>query len=128
MKKFIVILLTTVFGLSLNSCNPFTDSKAIVNVKVTKAGVAQEGISVYMFTSSKWNQTDKRYPTYCSKQIITDSEGVAMFDLATMDLELTETQSTFYFATFDKDGKKITGKTACTIKKGETVDKELKIE
>ena len=128
MKKFIVILLTAVFGLSLNSCNPFTDSKAIVNVKVTKAGVPQADITVYMFTSSTWNKQEKQLPTYSSKQIITDSECIAVFDLATMDLELTETQSTFFFATFSEDGKKITGQTACTIKKGETKDLTIDIK
>ena len=49
------------------------------------------------------------------------------FELGDMDLEIIDSQTTLYFATF-KDGTEImTGQTAVTIKKGETKQATIRL-
>ena len=86
----------------------------------------QSGISVYMFDESKWTM-DIREPLFAAKTVITDASGIATFELGDMDLEIIDSQTTLYFATF-KDGTEImTGQTAVTIKKGETKQATIRL-
>ena len=55
----------------------------------------------------------------------TNKEGIAIFELGRLDLEVIDSQSTFYFATFAEDEKTIIGSTAVTIKSGDKKDVEI---
>ncbi|MBO5619411.1 MAG: hypothetical protein J5902_05435 [Paludibacteraceae bacterium] len=127
MKKILFALLAAVLTLSFAGCTPAT--KATVNVKVTnKLGLAQNGVSVYMFDASSWNQSASfRTPFYKDKVSVTGEDGIAIFELDRMDLELTDSQTTLYFATFAEDNKTITGQTAVTIKSGETKEATIRL-
>ena len=124
MKKYLVILLTAVFGLLLTGCTQAT--RATINVKVTKLLIPQSGVSVYMYNSSKWNNSESfRIPFHATKVSVTNKEGIAIFELGRLDLEVIDSQSTFYFATFAEDEKTIIGSTAVTIKSGDKKDVEI---
>lgn len=126
MKKFLMILAAVVLSLSLTSCGD-KKSSATVKVKVVNAlGAPQSAETVYMFDATKWNQESFRDPFHANKQAVTESDGVATFELReTFDLDVIDSQTALYFATFDKD-KKITGETAVTIKKGETKEATIR--
>lgn len=126
MKKFLFILMAAVLSLSFAGCTPGT--KATVNVKVTKLGIAQSGVSVYMFDASSWNQSASfRTPFYKDKVSVTGDDGIAVFELNRGDLELIDSQTTLYFATFASDNKTITGQTAVTVKSGDTKEATIRL-
>ena len=126
MKKILVILLTAVFGLSLVGCSQ--TPKSTVNVKVTKLGLPQSAVSVYMFKATKWNQSEAfRVPIHKDKVSVTGSDGVAVFELRSTDLELIDSQTTLYFATFADDEETITGQTAVTVKSGEVKEATIRL-
>lgn len=128
MKKFLIIMLAAVMGLSLTACQS-GKADATVKVKVVSLlGIPQAGESVYMFKATTWNHsTSFRTPLHKHKVAVTDQDGVATFELQeTFDLEIIDSQTTLYFATFDKDGQTIKGQTAVTIKKGETKEATIR--
>ena len=129
MKKILVIMLTTVFGLMLAGCNGTKKADATVNIKVVSTlGIPQSGESVYMFKATTWNHSESfRQVFHKDKVSVTNSEGVAVFELReAFDLEIVDSQTTLYFATFEQDGKTIKGQTAVTIKSGETKDATIR--
>ena len=92
-----------------------------MEVQVVKSYVPQSGVSVYMFDDISWNSsTSFRTPILADKTVITDNAGIATFELRDTDLNFVDSQTTFYFATFEDGTDKITGQSAITIKKGET--------
>ena len=119
MKNFIrIFFISTIFTLGLNSCEKESD-KATVKVKVTQNGQPQSGITVYMFSKNQSPDTDFFTPFYARRQSITENDGIATFELQdTFDLEIINEQTTLYFGVFD--GDKLLGRSALTIKKGET--------
>ena len=117
--------MTVVFGLSFTSCEGI-GGKTTVEVQVIKDNMPQSGMSVYMFDNTNWTM-DIRQPLFADKTVITDASGIATFELGDMDLEINDSQTTLYFATF-KDGTEImTGQTAVTIKKGETKQATIRL-
>ncbi|MBQ7648898.1 MAG: hypothetical protein IJS92_07490 [Paludibacteraceae bacterium] len=129
MKKILIMLLAAVFGLSLTGCNSDSKSDATVKVKVVDLlGLPQSGETVYMFKAQKWDQGESfREVTFKDKSAVTDNNGVATFELReAFDLEIIDSQTTLYFATFGNDGKTIKGQTAVTVKKGETKEATIR--
>ena len=67
MKKFIIVLLAAVLGLSMTSC--LTKTKATVDVKVINViDEPIEGATVYMFTTSAWDAV--RLPAGCGTLLL----------------------------------------------------------
>ena len=129
MKKILIVMLAAVLGLSLTGCNSDSKSDATVKVKVVDLlGLPQSGETVYMFKAQKWDQGESfREVTFKDKSAVTDNNGVATFELQeTFDLDIIDSQTTLYFATFGNDGKTIKGQTAVTVKKGETKEATIR--
>ena len=127
MKKFLMILAAVVLSLSLTSCGK-KNADATVKIKVVNSlGAPQSSVLVYMFEATDWNHSESfRAPIHAHKQVATESNGVATFELReAFDLEIIDTQTTLFFATFDAD-ENITGEAAVTVKKGETKEATIR--
>jgi len=125
MKKLFVILFAAVLGFSFVGCKRLAEVKATVNVKVVNLlGVPQDGQIVYMFSSYIWDEPLHRTPSSARDNVVTESDGVASFDIRQIDLDGDKT--TFHFAVFDKEGENILGEKAVSVKAGDK--KELTIE
>ena len=120
MKKIfsISILLVSTFIIFLSSCTK--DTAATVKITVKESGVEQAGITVYMFDSNQAPNTGFFEPFFSDKSVVTNSKGVATFNLQdAIDLEIIVSQTTLYFGVFDDDNSEL-GRTSLTIVKGET--------
>lgn len=123
MKKVLFMLMAAVCMLTMNACQGQGANKggATVEVAVKKAGAPLAAETVYQFSSTKYNQPSFIQPIHADKQAVTDENGVATFELReTFDLDIIDEQTTLYYVVFAEDKKTIAGKTAVTIKKGET--------
>ncbi len=124
-KKIILLSIISIALLTLNSCEKESKT-ANVEVKVTQNGSNKSEVTVYMFNSDHGPDTNFFTPFFADKQSISGSNGVATFELQEVfDLEVIDTQTTLYFAVFS--GEKVLGKSALTIKAGETKTIEIKL-
>ena len=124
MKKFLIILVAAVIGLSMTSC--LTKTKATVDVTVVNViGEPLDGETVYMFTSETWNESF-RTTDYAAKTAVTDGEGHATFNIQGIYLDVLDKQATLYFALFDQNGLNVIASKAVTVKAGDK--KEIEIE
>ena len=101
---------------------------AVVKVTVKNyLGVDQTGTTVYMYKDQEVNSSTK--PSDAKKQIITDGNGVATFELNFTELSIIESQTTLYFGVFygSGDDAKVAGSTGITIKRNETKNLEITI-
>jgi len=99
MKKYLLILVAAVIGLSMVGCKRMAETKAEVNVTVLSAMSQKiDGATVYAFTSYYWNSTDNHSKFEAFDHQITNAEGVANFKIPALFLSDKET---FYFAVFD---------------------------
>ena len=122
MKKFFIILMAAVFGLSMTSC--LTKVKGTVEVKVVSDfGDPVEGETVYMYTSTSWDDF-VRTPATAERRIITDAEGIANFNIQGIYFGI-DNIATLYFAIYDKNGKNVESYKAVQLKAGETKTIEL---
>ena len=102
-KKIFLISIISIALLTLNSCEKESKT-AIANVNVTQFGLNKSGVTVYMFKSENGPNTEFFKPFFADKQSITESNGVATFELQEVyDLEVIDTQTTLYFAVFNGD-------------------------
>ncbi len=121
MKKFIIVLLAAVLGLSMTSC--LTKTKATVDVKVINVvDEPVEGATVYMFTTAAWDAV--RLPAGAEKRELTNASGIASFSIQGIYLDLDNT-ATLYFALFDASGKEVIDYKAVTVKSGDKKEIEL---
>lgn len=102
-------------SISINKKN--TAETAQVNVKVLKNGQPSNGTTVYLFDSESGPSSSLFKPFYSFKSVVTEN-GVAPFELKEIDLNI-DSQTTFYFAVFDKN-EKLLAYQGVTVKKGET--------
>lgn len=126
MKKGLIFAALALVVFMFSSC-ALTATKATVSVKVTKQNVAQPNVVVYMYDADEWAALDLLLPSAASKQVVTDEEGIADFNLNAMDLEIIDSQTTVYFAVFDDLGN-VRGYVPVTVKKGDNKRVELKLE
>lgn len=122
MKKLLSITLLTLFlSLIITSCSK--DEEAVVTfakITVKENGQNKSGVSVYMFDENKGPNTNFFEPLFADKTVITESDGIATFNLQeTFDLDIIDDQTTLYFGIFDNDDNDL-GDAAITIQKGET--------
>ncbi len=122
MKK-VFLLFVSIAMISFTSCSKedILGKDAKVKVKVTKLGIPQNGVTVYMFDSFSINTSENFFkPVHADDSSVTE-DGIATFNIGAEKFE-GKKQYTFYFAVFEGD---YYYKTAATIEKGET--KTLKI-
>lgn len=123
MKKVLFMLMAAVCMLTMSSCQGQGANKggATAEITVMKAGKTVAAETVYQFSATKYNQPSFVQPIHADKQAVTDENGVATFELReTFDLEIIDEQTTLYYVVFAEDKKTVAGKTAVTIKKGQT--------
>lgn len=125
MKKGLIFAALALVVFMFSSC-ALTATKATVSVKVTKQDVAQPNVVVYMYDSDAWTALDLLLPSSASKEVVTDGEGIADFNLSTLDLDVIDSQTTLYFAVFDDLGN-VRGYIPVTVRKGDNKRVELKL-
>lgn len=124
MKKMLFLFVSIPLIL-FTSCSDDEDDTKTVNsyakITVKQEGKVKSGITVYMF---KTEESSFFTPFYADKKVITESNGTATFNLQEVyDLNIIDSQTTLYFGVFND--KTILGKTALTIKKGQTKTAEI---
>ena len=121
MRKLLSITLVIFFLSSiLISCNKNDDITTFAKVIVKENGQNTSGISVYMFDKNSGPNTSFFKPIFTKKVVITESDGIATFNLQdTFDLEIIDDQTTLYFGIFDSNDN-VLGDAAMTIQKNET--------
>ena len=123
--KLLTLLLASFLFIGLTSCDKDKDKNedevgATAKIKVTESGSIKPGVSVCMFSKEKGPSTSFFTPFHANKKVITESDGIATFNLReTFDLEIIDSQTTLYFGVFDDDDTEL-GRTAITIEIGET--------
>ncbi len=115
MKSKVYLLLVLIVTVLFTGC--MTKKDATIIVKVTKLGIVQQNVPVYMFEAGL---EDSLYGLKSSadKIIATDSDGIAEFGIMKVQF-LIDDQATFVFVTYNDNGK-INGKVAVSVRKGAT--------
>ncbi|MCD7973086.1 MAG: hypothetical protein LUG18_10570 [Candidatus Azobacteroides sp.] len=131
MKKNWILYLLVAVVVGFTSCDSDDDDApwlgAYVKVNVKNAlGVEKEGVTVYMFKNAV---TDDTNTADASKQVVTDANGIASFELNFTELNITDSQTTLYFAVFYTDGDKqwVGGTQGITVKRNETATVDITI-
>ena len=147
MKKMLILtLFLTVASVVFISCNssgahnandnnnnnnnrdkaPVMGAKVEITVK-NALGKPLKGETVYMFRNQ--TVTDTTTSSQAKTQVVTDNDGIAVFDLNFTRLNILDAQTTLYFAVFyNKDGKEIpAGSTGITLKKGDVKKVDLRV-
>ena len=118
MKKGLIFAALALVMAMFCSCG-LTATKATVNVTVkNQLGIPQSGVIVYMYDADEWVAEGLLLPASASKYVVTEDDGVAVFNLNTMDLDIIDNQATVYFVVFDAAGDE-RGSVAVTVKKGD---------
>lgn len=128
MKKSLIFSLLIVALFAFNSCNndtPILGADVKVTVK-NLLGIEKESITVYMFEHEVNSDTKKED---AKKQVVTNKEGVADFNLNLTELNIVESQTTLYFAVFYTIGgeDKVAGSKGITVKRNESYNVDIDI-
>jgi hypothetical protein len=132
MKKLFVLGISIAAIVALVSCSSDDDEAPVLgaNVRVTVKNLLdmpQKGVTVYMYKNTAIDDNTKRDDA--DKQVVTDDNGVAAFQLNFTELNILESQTSLYFAVFytigDIEGVK--GSAAVTVKRGDVKQVELQI-
>jgi len=128
-KRTLTLGLALTCLLGLNSCDkdkPFLGAKVEVSVS-NILEQPQKGMTVYMFKDNKITSDTKIADA--DKQVITNDEGVAIFSLNLLDLNIIESQTSLYFGVFLKIGDEelVYGSAAVTVKKGDEKEVDIKV-
>lgn len=127
MKKGLIFAALALVMTMFCSCG-LTATKATVSVTVkNQLNIPQPGVIVYMYDADEWVALDLLLPSAASKEVVTDKDGIADFNLSTLDLDVIDSQTTVYFAVFDDLGD-VRGYTAVTVKKGDNARAEIKLK
>ncbi len=127
MKKFITgfLMLAVIAGaMLLTGCQQ--KNAATINVKVVKVGVPQPNVQVYMYRGDI-SEAFLKNKIHADKNIATDENGVAMFEINSLSFGVSSDQATFIFETFDEN-EKVNGKVAASVKKGASKDVTLNMD
>ncbi len=132
MKKrlFFFLGLSLFAVLTFISCNSddnddpsFLGAKVNVTVK-NSLGELQKGTTVYMFKDASGDTPDG-----AKKQVVTNENGIAIFDLNLTELNILESQTSLYFVVFYQIGDETfkAGSEGVTVKRNETRSLEITI-
>ena len=121
MKKYLFFVSLTVLFLGIFiSCDKDDDIDTFAKITVKESGQSQATIPVYLFGDHKGPNTSFFTPFHSDKTVVTESDGVATFNLQDVyDLDVINSQTTLYFGVFDNNDN-ILDHTAITIEKGQT--------
>ena len=127
MKTFIksFLMLAVIAGaVLLTGCQQ--KNAATVNVKVVKLGVPQPNVQVFMFRGDL-SEAFLKNKVHATKNIATDEDGIATFEINSLSFDVSSDQATFIFETFDED-EEVNGKVAASVKKGASKDVTLSMD
>ena len=99
---------------------------ATVNVKVVKLGVPQPNVQVFMFRGDL-SEAFLKNKVHADKNIATDEDGIATFEINSLSFGVSSDQATFIFETFVED-EEVNGKVAASVKKGASKDVTLSMD
>jgi hypothetical protein len=131
-KKALILSLLTAFAVAFSSCNkdpedaPILGATVVVKVKNILDNPVK-GKTVYMFYQEA---TDQTKPGDAKKNIVTDDDGKAIFNLNFTELNITESQTSLYFAVFNDKGDgtyEVQNTEGITVKRGDSETLELKV-
>ena len=126
-KNFFILLTVLMSAVVMTGCGLWGLAKtgATVNIKVVNlVGTPQSGEMVYKYSGDA-TDTELANKSMADAYVATDQDGIAEFSIMNAEL-LLDDQATFYFETFDKDGK-VSGRKAVQIKKGHEVTETITI-
>jgi hypothetical protein len=127
MKTFIksFLMLAVIAGaVLLTGCQQ--KNAATVNVKVVKLGVPQPNVQVFMFRGDL-SEAFLKNKVHADKNIATDEDGIATFEINSLSFGVSSDQATFIFETFDEN-EEVNGKVAASVKKGTSKDVTLNMD
>lgn len=132
MKKFLSLSVVIAAILAFASCSNNDDDAPVLGAKVEVTvknllGTPQKNTTVYMYKDKAIDNSTKS--SDADKQVVTDENGVATFNLNFTELNISESQTSLYFAVFYKAGdtEGVKGSTAVTVKRNEVKQLELDI-
>ena len=125
MKKGLLFAALALVALLFTGCLKSTKATVTVTVEDVNEKVVGSDVMVYMFKKSAWNGGDCK-PSDASKEIPTEDDGVAIFELSLANLEFIDNQTTLYFAVFNKKDNVI-GSKSKVIKSGDNVRITIKL-
>jgi hypothetical protein len=118
MKKGLIFAMLALSVILMTSC--FRGTRASVDVTVkNKLGLTQSNVEVCMFKADTWSDFSHT-PQNADKTSVTDLEGVATFELTTLDIMETvfDGKNTVYFVVFDREDN-ILGQVPQSVKMGQ---------
>jgi len=123
MKKGLIFAALALVVAMFCSCG-LTATKATVSVTVENLlGVKQANVPVYMYEEE---EVEGIFPAEYTKKVITEDDGVAVFNLNMMDFpeSIIDGEATFYFVVLKGNGE-VADYKAVTVKKG--AEKRIKL-
>lgn len=111
------------------SCSDDDDDSSFlgakINVTVSNFTGELDGVTVYMYKDAEITSDTK--PENAKKQVVTDANGVAVFDLNFTELNILESQTTLYFAIFFTVGDQsyVRGSTGVTVSRNDVKNVEI---
>lgn len=128
-KKALVLSLLTAFAVVFSSCKKDPEDAPVLGatVVVTVKNILNnpvKGKTVYMFYQEV---TDQTKPGDAKKNIVTDDAGKAIFNLNFTELNITESQTSLYFAVFNDNGDGVQSTEGITVKRGDSETLEIKV-
>lgn len=127
MKSLIKLLgIFFICSLVFTSCSKLDLNKdATVKIQLKDLlGRKVSNITIYEYTSSTWKTIGDK-PFHCDSECVTDEKGVAKFTIPSINF-FSDDSETFYFSCHYTDGKNEKSEyIGVTLKKGESVKKEL---
>lgn len=130
MKKLFIIGLLSALFLGFTSCDKDDDAPLLgANVKVTVKnwpGASKDGVTVYMYDKEVTSSTTKGD---AKKQVVTDANGVADFDITFSKLNIIESQTSLYFAVFYTVGstETVAGSSGITVERNKSYNVDVVI-
>lgn len=118
MKKGLIFAALALVVVMLTGC--FSATRATVDVTVkNKLGLTQADVEVCMFKADTWKD-ESHVSLNADKTALTDAEGVASFELTTIDMveSMFDSNNTVYFVVFDNHDN-ILGRTQASVKMGQ---------
>lgn len=131
-KKALILSLLATFAVVFSSCNRDSEDAPILGatVVVTVKNILNnpvKGETVYMFYQEA---TDRTKPGDAKKNIVTNDDGKAIFNLNFTELNITESQTSLYFAVFNNKGDgiyEVQNTKGITVKRGDSKNLELTV-
>ena len=112
----------------LLGCSDNDSTSVFISVK-NVAGVVQPNVLIYEFEKPASDQYGS-HPAYANTNVVTNSQGVAQFDLKGYEFDSGKTETTLYFTVLEDSGDNynVVATVDVKIKKGETKTQELIIK